>query len=211
MARKASHTNAEVVQAAMDYIDANGIESLTLRSLGSALGMHHTSVYRYFPSKEALLGAVFDELMSQIIELSTPQPTDPQDRLIALCQAARQVLRAHPVLVSSVVQTSGTSPNVIEVQRRAMAALQDMGLADDDLAVAYRIIETYLFGASMFDFTGAPNHLTQRQHRYRTVALPGFIEASANAAAVDDLNERSFDAGLTAIVSSLAARASAQL
>lgn len=50
-----------LLQAAVRMIRAHGVESLTLRAVGSSLGVSRTALYRHFSDKAALLAAVAAE------------------------------------------------------------------------------------------------------------------------------------------------------
>lgn len=50
-----------LIQAAVRTIDRDGVEALTLRSVGAALGVSRTALYRHFADKDTLLAAVAAE------------------------------------------------------------------------------------------------------------------------------------------------------
>ena len=50
-----------LVQEALRTIQAQGVEGLTLRAVGKALGVSRTALYRHFADKSALLSAVARE------------------------------------------------------------------------------------------------------------------------------------------------------
>src|SRR5262245_53605839 len=50
-----------LVEEALKTIRDQGVEALTLRSIGTTLGVSRTALYRHFPDKAALLGAVGKE------------------------------------------------------------------------------------------------------------------------------------------------------
>ncbi len=55
-----------VVEAAIQLLEAEGPDAVTLRAVAAAVGVSHMAPYRHFPSKDLLLAAVaergFDEL-----------------------------------------------------------------------------------------------------------------------------------------------------
>ncbi len=56
-----------IIDAAVRYVDDNCLDELSMRRLGSELGVEAMSLYRYFPSKAALLDAVVDRLLSDLV------------------------------------------------------------------------------------------------------------------------------------------------
>ena len=63
----------EIVRAAIALIDADGIDSFSMRRLASAMGVDPMTLYHHLPNRAALLDAVVDELWSSI-ELGEPAP-----------------------------------------------------------------------------------------------------------------------------------------
>src|SRR6476469_4949044 len=59
-----------IIAAATGYVDANCLDDLSMRRLGSELGVEAMSLYRYFPSKAALLDGV---VCSALTDLELPQ------------------------------------------------------------------------------------------------------------------------------------------
>lgn len=61
---KAYHKNnlkAELIQAAVGIIQAEGVEALTLRGLAKVTGVSRTAPYRHFKDKEELIAAIAEE------------------------------------------------------------------------------------------------------------------------------------------------------
>ena len=55
-----------IVAAAVEFIETDGLASLTMRRLGERLGVEAMSLYRYVPGKEDLLDAVVESLVMQM-------------------------------------------------------------------------------------------------------------------------------------------------
>ena len=94
-------TRDRVLRAAVDLADESGIESLTMRNLGEALGVKAMSLYNHVTNKDDILNAVIDLVMSEIDQAAStiggPSPQD--DWKTAVRQrilASRQILLRHP-------------------------------------------------------------------------------------------------------------------
>jgi AcrR family transcriptional regulator len=88
--------NADHIAAnALAMLDADGIESFTMRKLGTHLGVDPMAVYYYFPSKAALFDGALDALYEQIL-LPVPLPEDGAEALSALARAVYDAAKAHP-------------------------------------------------------------------------------------------------------------------
>jgi AcrR family transcriptional regulator len=55
-----------LVDAALDRLEAEGAESISLRELASAVGVNHRAVYRHFPDKLSLLARVAERGWQQL-------------------------------------------------------------------------------------------------------------------------------------------------
>ena len=51
-------TADEIKQRAFDLVDTDGAHDVTIASVGKGMGMTPPALYRYFPSREALLSAL---------------------------------------------------------------------------------------------------------------------------------------------------------
>lgn len=59
------NTRDDVVAAALDILDRQGLPDLTMRHLATALGIQPSGLYWHFPSKQALLAAVSDQIIAR--------------------------------------------------------------------------------------------------------------------------------------------------
>ena len=78
--RGTSLTRQRIVTAALEIVDREGLAALSMRRLGSELGVDPMAAYYHIPNKDALLDAIVEAVMAEIDlskdELSAP----PEDR-----------------------------------------------------------------------------------------------------------------------------------
>ena len=55
-----------IVEAAIDFVDHNGLSSLTMRRLGKELGVEAMSLYRYVDGREDLLEGMIGYMVAQL-------------------------------------------------------------------------------------------------------------------------------------------------
>ena len=193
-------TPADFVQAASDFVNAHGLEALTMRALGERLGVDPTALYRHFPSKDALITAMLDDMMGGILIAWAPDDQPPRERLRQLLLAARNTFRMNPNLTSAFAMSSGQIPNALDLMRRALDALEEMGLSGDDLVAAMQMLEGYVIGASVFDLARAPEHYEVRRQRYRVVEHEAYDRISRTTADVERVTEAAFERGLDGLL-----------
>lgn len=83
-----------IVTAALELVDAGGMEALSMRALGAKLGVQAMSLYNHVANKEAVLDGLHERLLMQI-ELDA-DATDWVEALRSGVRSYRAVARAHP-------------------------------------------------------------------------------------------------------------------
>ena len=87
------YRRADVVEQALGVLDAYGLADLTMRRLGTELGVQPSALYHHFPNKQALLAAVADEILSRGRRAERPDAWD--DRAAAVCAELRDAMLAY--------------------------------------------------------------------------------------------------------------------
>lgn len=202
MARPATITTEGIIKAAVAFIDQWGSDAFTLRALGIELGVHHTALFRYFPTKEDLIQSIFEYVIADTQQELAIVSDVPLERVRAVALALRKVLHQHPGLIMAIAATTG-SPSSLDTQRAVIADMRALGVPEDQLATRYQALESYIIGATLFDFTGAPTHLEQRQERYESLGDAVFVAALDGVEAVDQNNEAAFAFGLDCLLAGI--------
>ncbi|MEA2131659.1 MAG: hypothetical protein QOJ85_4550 [Solirubrobacteraceae bacterium] len=88
----------QIVAAARQLVEEEGLEALSMRRLADRLGIRAPSIYKHLPDKAALeaalISATFDE-QAALFEAALVGAADP---LAALAMAYREFARQHPQL-----------------------------------------------------------------------------------------------------------------
>jgi AcrR family transcriptional regulator len=193
-------TPADFVRAATDFVDEHGLDALTMRSLGERLGVDPTALYRHFPNKDALLTAMLDTMMGEVLACVPTPEVPPRERLRRSMLGAREVFCRHPNLIPAFVASSGQMHNGLELMRRGVATLEELGLRGDDLVMCSQMIEAVVIGTSVFDLTGSPHHYEIRRLRYRAVEHVAYDNVSRDTNDVAAVTERAFEAALDSVL-----------
>lgn len=94
-----------ILQAVNELLARKGYDAMTVDEVAAAVGLTKPSLYKHFPSKEALAAAALVRLLDQTLAVMASQPADepPAQRLRALLRwALEQHLRgAMPLLPST--------------------------------------------------------------------------------------------------------------
>src|SRR5918911_507596 len=88
-------TRPRILRAALKLIDGEGLDALSMRKLGAALGVEAMALYRHVPSKGALLDGVVELLLEQL-ELPPAGCESWSDAWLAVARSYRRLAHSHP-------------------------------------------------------------------------------------------------------------------
>lgn len=203
---KGDRTRQAMLEATLDLLDESGTGGVSLQVLGERLGMHPTSIYRYFSSVDDLLAASLEFLLSKF-DTTSLAPEDPRDRLVSMCTAIRELFHGRPGAAALLAITSGDRVTVTSLAGPIFQALRELGVPESRFAVSYQSLESFVLGSTLFDFSGSPQHLESRRRRHAAVGDPTMNAATVSAARVDAVNEESFRFGLEALLDRIESQA----
>jgi AcrR family transcriptional regulator len=204
MARPSDHSREEFLKAALAIVDADGLDALTLRRLGNEVGVSYTAAYTYFKSREELIGTLVNNLSAEIVSNVKVTGTTPYDIILAIGISTRQTLSKHPLLVPAFTH-AGADEAEGEASTISIIAplLEQAGLTGNALTLAYRAIESFVIGSTVFDLGAAPQHLSSRQRRYRQSKHPEFMAVAKTEKTLNAHNEEAFMLGLSSLLRAL--------
>lgn len=192
------------MESAVAFADEYGLAALTLRGLGQAMGVSATAIYRYFADKDALIIAMRETLLKQV--LSTEPSGTPEQALAEIGLAYRRVAREHPCLSQILIVGIDQGDLALAVPRVIATRLEAMGLHGREVALAYRQLESFVVGTTFFDFADAPRHLMERLERLHRTGSSHVASGLDSVTDVDRLNEEAYERSLRVIVTSFRAR-----
>lgn len=91
----------QILRAALEAASAHGISKLSMGDVARHAKLSRQTLYRHFPSKDALVAAVVEAETTALIDqvlLAGAAYDDPRDALEAAFAAALRVVRDHPLL-----------------------------------------------------------------------------------------------------------------
>ena len=88
----------QILREAVRLIDTEGRDRLTMRRLGSELGVEAMALYRYIPGREQLLDGVVEYVMNELYQQTMTQdlPGSWQEYLQQMAHGVRTICTAHP-------------------------------------------------------------------------------------------------------------------
>ncbi len=139
MVKRRTLDRIQVIAAARDLANEQGLTKLTMRALSARVGVEAASLYSHVKDKEDL----FDGLAELIFSEVTVEPTDdPLPRRIELYSAAlRRVLLANANLAAVVAIRPVVSVSTLALVEQALGELTDGGL---DHTEALHVLDTLI-------------------------------------------------------------------
>jgi AcrR family transcriptional regulator len=122
--RRRTETAARVLDAAERLASEEGVEALTMQRLGAELGYRAGALYRYFPSKDALIAALLVRILRDVGVMMRAASTDAE----GLALRARRPMSAEARLLLPLV-LSARGYLLLADERPAQIALLVRALA----------------------------------------------------------------------------------
>lgn len=147
---RAPLSRERIASAALQLIDAEGLDSCSMRRLGTALGVEAMALYHHFPAKGLLLDAVMDLLVDEM-DLPPPGTRPPMDRLRQCIRSYRGIAQRHPRAFILLAARRFNTVRAFEMYERILAAFAEAGLNAAESARWFRLIGGFASGAGMAD------------------------------------------------------------
>src|SRR5690606_15593423 len=122
-------------QVALEIIDREGVDGLSMRSIADELDTGAASLYAHVSGKEELLDLVFDRVVGEI-ELPQPDPARWQHQLKEWASEARRVLKSHRDIARVSLGRIPTGVNVLRTSEWLLGLLSAAGLPEKVVAYA---------------------------------------------------------------------------
>lgn len=200
----------DVLSAARDLVDENGVDWLTMRRLGAALHADPMTAYRHFPGKAELAAALADQFWIELPLPDAPTTTDWRTYAAELMRTIRRTLAAHAGLIPIVATHPITSPAALAVADRAIGAMIERGAPlDPALGDVVNVLVMTTVASAMGEFSTPAG--AEPEGAGAGAAGGGSEEEAALLAALPNLGrllaagwasspERQFEEGIRAIL-----------
>ncbi len=135
-----------VASAALDLIDESGLDALSMRKLGAALGFEAMSLYNHIDNKDDLLAAVTDRLYGEIIEAYGRPDGDWRAKARAMTFAYAGVAGDHTEAVGLLVDRPVQSPRGLEFLGRILSIFEEVTTDIRTVALAFTVVSNWVVG-----------------------------------------------------------------
>ena len=195
-----------IVATAVELLDADGVDGLSMRRLADRLGAGAMSLYWHVESKED----VFDLALDAVLEYRGPPEVsgskDWRSEVMHVLEDWRASMLRHP-WSASLLPRRALGPNILSRLELLSQTLSKAGVADTDLNAAIWSLWNYVMGATITrasfelseeDKAAAQQRLAGLSERYPTIERSRLL--------LDDDWDGAFRKGLDFLLDGLAPR-----
>jgi AcrR family transcriptional regulator len=149
-ARRGRLSRDIVLNAALELVDTEGLEALSMRRLAQDLGCDPMSLYRHAANRAALLDGVSELVLNELAIF--PDDPDWQAQLRRIAYDLRLLALRHPNVVPLLVTRPLSTPlglrplGTLRPLEQILALLIDAGFAPADALHVYRAYYGFLYG-----------------------------------------------------------------
>ncbi|WP_328952736.1 TetR/AcrR family transcriptional regulator [Kitasatospora purpeofusca] len=196
---KALLTRERIARAALQVVDEEGPDGLTMRALAERLGVKAASLYNHIENKDALVDTV-SELVNSEIDHAPLSDADWRSGLAAYARGYRAVFVRHPNAVSLLARRRVVADNALRGYDALLALLGRAGLGPADAAEVAAALDFLVLGSALDTFAAG---FTREPAAYRPEypALADALDgAYADGSGATELDDRGFELGLRLLV-----------
>ncbi|GGT82486.1 TetR/AcrR family transcriptional regulator [Actinomadura citrea] len=138
----------EIVTAAVELLDAEGLDGLSMRRLGATIGAGATSLYFYVANKDELLELAIDEIMGEVVG---PDAAEVGWRVAAgdYARGMRSMILRHPWAIGIFGVKPNIGPNAMRVGDRAIGLLTAAGFTGQEISWASSLLTSHAIGTAV--------------------------------------------------------------
>jgi AcrR family transcriptional regulator len=138
-----------ILRAALELVDDGGIESLSMRKLGQALGFEAMSLYNHVANKDDVIDGILDLVLA---EGELPSPTGDWDGAVrSSAVSVHGALRRHPWAPAVVMAPGRLRPARLRYMDSLLGRLRDAGFSAETTYHAYHVLDGHIFGFSLWE------------------------------------------------------------
>ena len=146
--RRVPLTKDLVLRAAIRLADQGGIESLSMRKLGQALGVEAMSLYNHVASKDDILDGIADYVLTEIDLPGTDGDWEAAIRRCAL--SAHATLSAHPWACTLIMSIPRPLPGRLRYTESVLRCLRRAGFSAGTAYHGYHAIDSHILGFTLW-------------------------------------------------------------
>ncbi|MFH8657992.1 TetR/AcrR family transcriptional regulator C-terminal domain-containing protein [Streptomyces afghaniensis] len=136
-----------ILATALEIVDEEGAEALSMRTLAQRLGSGTATLYRHFGNRAALIAQVVDRMFGAV-EIAADEfaAMGWEQACRTIAHAMFDTLRRHRNAARLLVEQIPMGPHAMVLRERCIAVLLDNGFPPRTAAHAYATLARYVLG-----------------------------------------------------------------
>ncbi|WP_241661247.1 TetR/AcrR family transcriptional regulator [Thermomonospora catenispora] len=167
---RAPLTHDRIIATAIELIEREGAQALSMRRIGAELGVAAMSLYNHVPGKEAVLDGIADRILGGL-EVDPAPEADWRDRARRLAHAFRAAAHRHPRSMSVVLSRSMIWTRRLPVIEQMLAIAEQAGFRGRTAVQVMRTFMAYVIGTLMNEANTAATLRQIAEERRRVAEL----------------------------------------
>ncbi|GAA1606155.1 MULTISPECIES: TetR/AcrR family transcriptional regulator [Kribbella] len=137
----------QIVAAAMQVLDAEGVTGLSMRKLAAKLDAGATSLYWHVPTKDDLIDLLIDEVWGEI-DVPEPELAGWRSGALLFAHSLRAAVLRHPWLPEVMYTRPSMGPKGMVLGSRSLMLFRGGGFTEFDLDHAVSSVMSYVLGCA---------------------------------------------------------------
>lgn len=152
-----SLTNERVLAAALQIVDRDGLDKLSMRRLGAELGVDPMAIYYYIPNKAALLDGLIEAIMQELGVPEQRQEGEPvAEWFVRAFGGFMETLRKHRNVLTVIAQRPITGEAGMRAAECVLRELRSIGLPPNDAMAGLSALTTLTITVAMMEASRDP-------------------------------------------------------
>jgi AcrR family transcriptional regulator len=136
-----------IVTAAVEILDEQGAEALSMRSLAQRLGSGTATLYRHFSNRSELVATVIDHIIGEAdLDAEAVAALPWQQACMLFAQHMFDALSRHGNVAALMIDSIPIGPHALALRELCLAVLLRNGFAPAIAAHAYATLARYVLG-----------------------------------------------------------------
>ncbi|MFE3442840.1 TetR/AcrR family transcriptional regulator [Nocardia sp. NPDC059180] len=135
----------QIVEAAVEILDTEGMAALSMRKLGARLDAGATSLYWYVANKDELLELVLDEFWG-MVQVPEPDQKSWQEVATAFAYSLRDTMFNHPWVATLMGHLPSIGPQSLVLTDRLRRTFVGAGFHGNDVYLATGTLFSFVLG-----------------------------------------------------------------
>jgi AcrR family transcriptional regulator len=136
-----------IVTAAVEILDEQGAEALSMRSLAQRLGSGTATLYRHFSNRSELVATVIDHIIGEAdLDAEAVAALPWQQACMLFAQHMFDALSRHGNVAALMIDSIPIGPHALTLRELCLAVLLRNGFAPAIAAHAYATLARYVLG-----------------------------------------------------------------